>query len=388
MDLERSRHFRTFTDPLSGVKSYVLDTKVAKAQQGFYFVNPSMDDAGRYLWFYCYFPPASYHVLGVADFEDDEVRCFPDTQFMGGPLVDTDTGECIFGCAQGIFIKSPKADKPPVKLCDVPKELKNRGLLLSLATHLTFSPDKSEIYLDARAGDKFVHGSVRLSDGSFTLWKEFDYCRNHAQFNPADKDLVLIAEDFWSEVESGKAHVIRYNELGEFMRLWTLTRDGKETLYPPLDGERATHEWWSRDGRILYYCKYTTETLHTAAGVSGNNAIAGIDIKTGAHRVYAPVPAWHGFSSMRDEYFVYDENDVFYRGTPSRVGFYNAVSGKQVYIVSQNPALASPDRPSPYHLDPHPRFVCRDRYVCYTIAQNGYTEVALCETAPLIDMTM
>lgn len=38
-----------------------------------------MDDQGRYLWFYCYFPPASYRTLGVVDFTTDEVHHFPET---------------------------------------------------------------------------------------------------------------------------------------------------------------------------------------------------------------------------------------------------------------------------------------------------------------------
>ena len=54
MDLERSRHFRTFTDPLSGVKSYVLDTKVAKAQQGivvvFLFCFCGISNAFLLIW--------------------------------------------------------------------------------------------------------------------------------------------------------------------------------------------------------------------------------------------------------------------------------------------------------------------------------------------------
>ena len=74
---ETSKHFEPFIDPKTGVKSYVLKTKVAGQQQGFYFVNRAMDEQGRYLWFYCTNPPAVYMTLGVVDFEDDEVRWFP-----------------------------------------------------------------------------------------------------------------------------------------------------------------------------------------------------------------------------------------------------------------------------------------------------------------------
>ena len=31
-----------------------------------------MSAAGRYLWFYTFYPPAQYRTLGVVDFEKDE----------------------------------------------------------------------------------------------------------------------------------------------------------------------------------------------------------------------------------------------------------------------------------------------------------------------------
>ena len=385
---ETSRHFELFTDPKTGVRTWVLATQVAGQMQGFYFVNRSMDRQGRYLWFYCTNPPAAYQTLGVMDFEDDEVRAFPETECLGGAsntLIDQDTGEAIFGGPQGIFRKSPKGDRPPEKICDLPRELFKYGFPLSLGTHFTYSPDKTKIFMDARSGDHFILGALTLKDGSFKAWREYDYCRNHAQFNPAREDLALCAEDFWTDMATGTHHVIRFNDRNEFMRLWTLRPDGSETLYPPLDGQRATHEWWSRDGRILYYCKY--DPTGVPAGVTGNNGIAGVNIDTLEHKVYAPVPAWHGDSSKDDTYFVYDENDVFYRGTPSRVGFYNAVTKKQLYIVSQNAALASRDCPSHYHLDPHPHLVADDRYVCHTLAQKGYPQVALTPTDQLLEAT-
>ncbi len=383
---ETSKHFEPFIDPKTGVKSYVLKTKVAGQQQGFYFVNRAMDEQGRYLWFYCTNPPAVYMTLGVVDFEDDEVRWFPETEFFPEcPLIDMDTGDAIYGGSQGIFRRSPKADRPLEKLCDLPPEIKKYGPPSRLATHLTYSPDKKRLFMDARSGDKFILGDLCLADGSFRVWREYDYCRNHAQLNPVVPDLVLCAEDFWTDQATNTFHVIRTNEQGVFMRLWTLTPDGQETLWPPLNGERATHEWWSRDGKILYYCKYNPNT--GIPGCTGNNGITGINLETGEHKVHAPVPAWHGYSSLHDDFFVYDENDVFYRGCPSRVGFYNAATGKQLYIVSQNPAIAPKEKPSVYHLDPHPQLVYGDRYVGYTIAQKGYTQAALCPVDQLLEAT-
>lgn len=99
IDVHNRRLFTPFTHPESGVTFYVLTRKVAPVQQGFYFVNDSMSADGRYLWFYCAFPPsgtaAAGRTLGVADFLTGEVRHFPETQFgQVSPCVDVQTGEC------------------------------------------------------------------------------------------------------------------------------------------------------------------------------------------------------------------------------------------------------------------------------------------------------
>ena len=39
------------------------------------------------------------------------------------------------------------------------------------------------------------------------------------------------------------------------------------------------------------------------------------------------------------------------------------------------------------HLDPHPHLVADDRYVCHTLAQKGYPQVALTPTDQLLEAT-
>ena len=56
-----SNLFTPVTHPESGVTIHVLTRRVAPVQQGFYFVNDSMSADGRYLWFYCAFPPAQHY---------------------------------------------------------------------------------------------------------------------------------------------------------------------------------------------------------------------------------------------------------------------------------------------------------------------------------------
>jgi hypothetical protein len=70
---QTSKHFTKYVNESNGVEFYVLTTHVAPIQQGFYFVNSGYSDDGRYLYFYCAYPPALGHSLGVVDFLTDEV---------------------------------------------------------------------------------------------------------------------------------------------------------------------------------------------------------------------------------------------------------------------------------------------------------------------------
>lgn len=377
--VENSRHFKKQVDE-SGVTYYVLSTHVAPQQQGFYFVAPSMDEQARYLWFYCSFPPASYYTLGVVDFSTDEVHHFPETEFSDvTPTVDPLTGEIYYADVKSVYRRSPDPQIPVEKICDLPKELyQKKAHVLSASTHFTFSPDRKNIFIDAYTSKGCIAGSLTLSTGEFKVWTRPEFLRNHGQFNPVYPNLALMAEEFDTN-EDGSYRSIRTDENGVFMRLWTVTADGEEKVWPPLNLERASHEWWSADGTRIYYCKYNP--------IESNNGICSINIFSGEHKLVAPVRAWHGYSSHDDSLFVFDENNGFYRGCASRVGFYNTKTGKQVYINTQNPPINPPEKPSKYHLDPHPRFNAKDKYIVFTTAVYGKPEVAVAKTEEVITYT-
>lgn len=277
----------------------------------------------------------------------------------------------------------PFANDTSEEICNLAKAFGKHKLKLFLpATHLTFSPDKTEMFLDSQTNKGSVTGSINLKSGEYQIWSRPEFLRNHGQFNPVYHDLALTAEEFQND-EDGNPLSIRTDENGVFMRLWTVKRNGEEKVWPPLNLERATHEWWSSDGTKIYYCKYCERN----DGFSGNNGICSIDIFSGEHKLVSPVNAWHGFSSKNDTLFVFDENDVFYRGCPSRVGLYNTTSNKKVYINSKNPALNPQDEPNNYHLDPHPRFNAKDKYIVFTTAVDGHTDVAVAITNDIVALT-
>jgi len=372
--VENSRHFRRMQDPVSGAVYYVMDTHVAAQQQGFYFVNPSMSDDGRYLWFYCSFPPALYRTLGVVDFLTDEVYHFPETQYAGAtPLVDTATGHVYYADDAAVYRRSPNPAEAPVLIAPLPAVMfENNARVINPATHLTFSPDKKQLFLDAVTTKGWVAGALTMETGEFQVYCRPQFHRNHGQFNPVYPGLALMAEDFFGGFK------IRTDENGVYMRLWTVTSDGEEKVWPPLDLQKATHEWWSADGRKIYYCRYDDVS---------NNGVCAIDIFTGEHKMVAPVRAWHSHSTADDKLFIFDENDGFYRGCPSRVGLYNTTTGKKVYIVSQHEALASREKPSKYHLDPHPRFNGQEKYIVFTTVTDGHTDLAVAKTADILPLT-
>lgn len=372
--IENSKHFIKKQDE-SGAVYYVLSTHVAPMQQAFYFVNPSMDDNARYLWFYCIFPPAPYRTLAVVDFTTDRVHHFPEAMFAESmPTVDPETGDVYYADVNALYKRSPKPEIPTEKICDLPKELcENDSRIINPATHLTFSPDRKKMFFDTTNSKGWIAGALTLETGEFQVYCRPEFHRNHGQFNPVYDGIALMAEDF------APGFSIRTDENGDFMRLWTVTCSGEEKMWPPLNKERATHEWWSADGRKIYYCKYNTDWI--------NNGVCSIDIFTGEHKLVAPVAAWHAFTSYDETLVVFDENNGFYRGCPSKVGLYNVENGKMVYINTQNPAMYPKEAPSIYHLDPHPRFNAKDEYIVFTTAFDGNPNVAVsktCDILPLI----
>ena len=81
-----SRLFEKRINAESGAEYYVLKERACTYQQGFYFVNNSMTNDGRYLWFYAAVNPIYDGVqrgkmLGYVDFLEDEIVICYDALF-------------------------------------------------------------------------------------------------------------------------------------------------------------------------------------------------------------------------------------------------------------------------------------------------------------------
>ncbi len=372
---ETSRLFEKRIDPVSGVESYILSPKIVRQQQGFYFCNDCMSADGRYLWFHVGLQAGEDRLLGVVDFEEDDLYLFEDTLCIyASPYIDPETAEAYFVWGNNIYRRRPERNASSECIARVP----TKSRIVRLATHLTRSADKRKFFLDILEGngDSYV-GVLDLETGVFTKWADCAFHTNHGQLNPVNDKLALCAYDDYTHPLTGVRYGIPSDENGNYLRLWTYTEDGKATTYPPLDGF-ATHEFWSADGKKIYYA----DPWH---------GINRINLETGEHEQIHPCRSWHAFASRDESYLLYDHKltseEDFYRGGPAAVNFFNRKTGKDIAIASALPPIGSREEPFNYHPDPHPRFVGDEKYVLYTTTERGTMDIALVSVAHLIEMT-
>lgn len=380
--VESSRHFTRHTDEISGVESYILTTRIAPMQQTLYFTNPSMTKDGRFFWFHCIFPPVdgeegSIKSMAALDFATDELHYYPEVQSNAHVLVDDDTGE-LYWCSQNcIYRRGPLPEDKTALVARIPEEV-GRGICWRIATHLTLSPDKTRLSVDIHSGDHVYIGTVEIATGIFDIWHKLYGGFTHAQFHPSDPELLLFAGEFWNERTTGIRFVIPEDENGRLRRIYTLRRGQEPVGHPPLFRE-ASHEYWSADGRRIYYCDYKKGTCY-------------IDLQTGQRALVHPTGFRHSHITRDEKYvtadiFQYYEGEKWYRGCATTVNFYNTETCRAMDIVSTNPALYTKENPCTYHIDPHPRFLAGDRYVGYTTTVLGQVDVAFTSTQHLIEKT-
>ena len=103
----------------------------------------------------------------------------------------------------------------------------------------------------------------------------------------------------------------------------------------------------------------------------------------------APVHAAHATMSTDHRYFTYDYSvGPWYRGCSWQVGFYNALTQKEIFLYTVLPAFNSKENPSKLHPDPHPQFVCGDKYIICTINHgDGRMDLSITPVGPLIEKT-
>lgn len=389
--------FTRWTDPQTGVESFILTERVAPFQQSFYYVNPSSSDDGRYFWIYCAFPPAGSanqgRSLAVIDLRQGRVHHYPETAFTdASPVVDGATGEAYWCTGLEIWKRRPEPEATPLLVNRFPANIARNRRPWRLATHLTFSADRKALNLDVEIGDEWFVGHAPLDGSPFELWQRLERCYNHAQFSPVDPDVQLIAQDHSVHPASGK--IAHYEN-----RLWLIRRGERAVpLFPNpqttrpqakagnphyaddagyvIADERAMqgHEWWGADGRHVWYIGYGQGVKRVVPAPDGCDPVAEL---VWPHRTIS-----HAHSNREERYLVCDSlppDD----SSDRRVTFFDIAAQKEINIVSHMADLSADLRR--YHVHPHPRFCLDDRVICYTTTVLGRVDVAFTPMAGLLE---
>lgn len=389
--LEDDSVFSVWRDSETNVASYVLNKRVAPLQQSFYYVNTSISSDGRYLWFYCAFPPSSGRVLGLIDFSTGTSGLFPDSEFTGvSPLVDERNGDVYWANDVGIWRRSPDFESRPVLINRFSSEFLQNRILWSYCTHLSFDSSGTKLILDSRIGDNVYLAAAPLNGEPIEIWQELGEGYNHAQANPKIPNLVLFSQDNYLDRSTWK--VVGYEN-----RMWTLEKGGKAMpVFPenpcpdynariytghyricearPVTDARSMHghEWWAKDGKSIWYMHYGKGAERVPFG------------KTEPTLVFPHKTISHAHADKLDKYIVCDSlppddpND-------RRVSFFNIQTGRQLEVVSYMQDLdQSLQR---YHIHPHPQFCLNDQLICYTTVVEGRVDIAFTKVSELLEAT-
>lgn len=375
---ETSGLFTRWVNPDSGVASYILTHRIAPVQQSFYYTHPSFSDDGRFLWLRIGNPPPggahSIQTLAVADLKTGELRAYPETQFPAeSVMVDGVTGEVYWTNQFDVWKRGPLTGDSAVRVGGFPQKLA-QGRLSLLATHPTFSADRTSLNIDAR----FIRndgvpvcfiGELPLDGSPFQLWQKIEgQYLDHGLFSPTDPEVQLFAHEFWQDSERTRQ---AFNPGAPYHRIWII-RKGESAR--PLLQEPVTHsghEWWSADGQHIWY-------LHYGVGVKK------VSFATGEEILVWPGALSHAHSDRSGRYLVADRMDE--PGNPDcHVLFRDTFTGKCIEIVNRGPLAPHLTRCT--HLHPHPQFCLDDRYICYTTTVHDRVDVALVPVADLIART-
>lgn len=369
-DLSRHPAFTPWTDPVSGVTSYLLTQRVADQQLGFYFVNPSISRDGEHLWFYAGNYPTPVKCLGVVSLNPatPTVRLLPRTTFQSeSPLVDAAGRGALFTSGQDVWHTTAEGECR--RVVSLPREFVAGRRIIRLATHLSRSADGRWLLLDGEIGNTWFAAVGSPTTGEFRLLCEFPRQMNHGQFSPTDPDLFSLAQDWYHDAATGRRFPFTH-------RLWLLGVDsGRYECLQPLarfaGDTRICHEWWAPDGTFCW--------IHYEEGIFEH------DLATKCTtQVYAGAVC-HAHTDRTRQWWVWDESPYKWDKRPCEVMFYHRGTGKKVAIAS---ALPMPPVPRhPLHIDPHPHFSGDGQWIIYTTTVRGAVDVALVRVEDLVART-
>ncbi len=384
LSIEKSRHFRKYTDFASEVESYVLKNETAPMQRPLYFVSNPHSQDGRYYWFICDFAPngtweGSWDSMACLDFKTDEIYYHPDINTPPGmcnAVIDAQTGDVYWSTAGYIYHKTPDPDSHVDTISKIPSEWQRIGG--KPTCHLTMSADRRELALDVIDGNDTYICSCDIQTGRFDLWCKLHGGWDRTQFNPKDKDVMMFAMNLYQDIVNGERKSIGINDEGKLTRIWTMRRGEQPHCHLPMYKE-ASHEWWSADGKTIYYNDW-------------KKGLCAINYETDETWLVHPTGFRHGYSSPDDRYFaadvfLYDDKLDWWRGCAISVNFYNTLTHRPIDIITRNPALYESHADCPYHIDPHPRFIFDGKYLHHCTTVTGRASIGFTNVEQLVQLS-
>ena len=158
LNLENHPYFEKYTDPKSGVESFILRKKIAPMQQHLYFAQPSITTDGKYLWVRCSYPPAQVQTMAAISL-DPENPSF--THYPQAALLHNGDYPAITPEQDGLYIPHDSTvykltlDGKMTPIITLSWDLQKNRPCEMLMTHASVSCDNKYIGLDMRLSDKW-----------------------------------------------------------------------------------------------------------------------------------------------------------------------------------------------------------------------------------------
>lgn len=370
LHLDRHPYFTKYTDPVSGVESYIFTEKIAGMHQHFYFSEQSVTKDGKYLWIRCTFPPSRFSTLALVSLDADDpfVRYFPHAGISGvNPAITPEQDGVYFPHDDTIYKVDTEGNV--TKVFQLDPEFVHYRQVARISTHCTVSCDGKYMILDPVVGGVYYVMRVELATGKYKVLNNFGRCYNHAMCSPTQPDLFLIDQDWWRDPISGEY-------FGFDNRTWLMNTEG--TRFEPLvpnaffgrSGSEICHDFWAEDGHLCW--------------VDYNLGTYECDVDTREINHVWKRPLCHSHTTADRKYWVGDQSPYKWQEKLCEVLFYDRETNKEIQIFSALPLISVERRK--YHADPHPQFVCGGEYVVSTTTvMTDTATVAITPVAPLIE---
>ena len=391
--------FVTFTDPVSGVVSYYLDSEAVEKDnsQTVYFNGCEMTNDERFLYALTSTNEEKIRLKQVSGSQEKhgiiidlaKRKMYRVPNPHGYPWIDPET-DVFYYCTlspdrtSATFYKRELLVDPAkvIKLASIPASIVPTGVnkpLTRVVSHITLTSDKQKVFIDSWIADQFIWGLLDLYTGAWEEWGHSPAVHiTHGQLNPKHDNEALCAVDAWDD-RSGAHHPIEYDPDGTYPRLQFVKKGSRQTIQPDPDNNNASHEGWCSDGDHIYWC---SSGLHVR-NIRDNSYKCLLRTTPGIDQVT------HCHPTKDMKYWTYDDNSPgYYRGCSWKVNFFNATNGKVIPIYSSRPQMNDANHESTLHPDPHPHFVCNDKYiVCTVVGDDLNMHWSITPVAQLIEKT-